>query len=68
MIDGGAGQVSAVHEIMAELGVETKGSTNVSWGTIYAPEQREGEVEIMSGDLSEQVKTLVDRLFEEKVI
>ncbi|MFT5196623.1 MAG: electron transfer flavoprotein beta subunit [Cellvibrionaceae bacterium] len=53
---------------MAELDVEVKGSTNVSWGTIYAPEQRAGAVEIMSGDLSEQVKTLVDRLFEEKVI
>ena len=53
---------------LGELGVEVKGSTNVSWGTIYAPAQREGEVEIMSGDLSEQVKSLVDRLYEEKVI
>ena len=53
---------------LAELGVEVKGSTNVNWGTIYAPEQREGAVEVMSGDLSGQVKDLVDRLYEEKVI
>lgn len=53
---------------LAELGVEASGSSNVNWGTIYAPAAREGEVEIMSGDLSAQVKALVDRLYEEKVI
>jgi len=53
---------------LAELGVEASGSSNVTWGTIYAPAAREGEVEIMSGDMSAQVKALVDRLYEEKVI
>ena len=53
---------------LAELGVEASGASNVNWGTIYAPAAREGEVEIMSGDVSAQVKALVDRLYEEKVI
>ncbi|MEM8858588.1 MAG: electron transfer flavoprotein subunit beta/FixA family protein [Chloroflexota bacterium] len=53
---------------LGELGVEASGGSNVNWGTIYAPAAREGEVEIMSGDLGAQVKGLVDRLYEEKVI
>ena len=53
---------------LADLGVDVKGSTNTSRQKVYAPPAREGEVELMDGDVSEQVSKLVERLFEEKVI
>ncbi len=54
----------------ADLGVDGvgKGAAKVDWSNVYTIPPREGEVEIMEGDLDEQVETLVDRLFAEKVI
>ena len=44
-------------------------ASKVDWSHVYALPAREGEVEIIDGDsVEERVATLVDRLFEEKVI
>jgi electron transfer flavoprotein beta subunit len=44
-------------------------ASRVDWSNIYEPPPRESEVEIIEADtIEEQVKILVDRLFEEKVI
>lgn len=44
-------------------------AARVDWGSVYSAPPREGAVEIISGDTVEaQVRQLVDRLFEEKVI
>lgn len=53
---------------LADLGVETKSDQSTSRVKVYAPAAREGEVEMMDGDVPAQVSALVDRLFEEKVI
>ncbi|MCK5920808.1 MAG: electron transfer flavoprotein subunit beta/FixA family protein [Methylococcales bacterium] len=44
-------------------------ASKVDWSHVYTLPTREGEVEMIDGDsVEEQVATLVDRLFEEKVI
>lgn len=44
-------------------------ASKVDWSHVYTIPPREGEVEIIEGDsVAEQVETLADRLFEEKVI
>lgn len=53
---------------LADLGVEVKGAPNVARLNIAAPEARVGDVELMDGSVDDQVKALVDRLFEDKVI
>lgn len=54
----------------ADLDVEGVGqaAAKVNWSNVYSIPPREGEVEIMEGDLEEQVDTLVEKLFAEKVI
>lgn len=54
----------------ADLDVEGVGSaaSKVDWSNVYTLPVREGEVELMEGELDEQVETLVEKLFEEKVI
>jgi electron transfer flavoprotein beta subunit len=52
--------------IEGEVGDE---ASKVDWSDVYAIPPREGSVEIIEADtIEEQVKILVDRLFEEKVI
>lgn len=55
----------------ADLDVQTAGddASKVDWSNIYEPPPRDTSVEIIEADtVQEQVKILVDRLFEEKVI
>lgn len=51
----------------ADLGVAVAGS-KVEWSKVYSLPVREGEVELMEGDVADQVADLVEKLFEEKVI
>jgi electron transfer flavoprotein beta subunit len=52
----------------ADLGV-SPGSPKTDWTDVYPMPPREGETEIIPGDsVEEQVRKLVDKLFEEKVI
>jgi electron transfer flavoprotein beta subunit len=45
------------------------GASKVDWSNVYAIPPRQGRVEMIEADtIEEQVKILVDRLFEEKVI
>jgi electron transfer flavoprotein beta subunit len=53
-------------EVSGDVGAS---ASKVDWSNVYAITPREGSVEIIQADtLEEQVKILVDRLFEEKVI
>ena len=56
----------------ADLTIEGEvgaGASKVDWSNVYAIPPRQGRVEIIEADtIEEQVKILVDRLFEEKVI
>ena len=56
----------------ADLAVDGEvgaGASQVDWSNVYGIPPREGSVEIIEADsVEEQVKILVDRLFEEKVI
>ena len=51
----------------ADLGVAGEAS-RVNWAHIYTPPVREGEVEMLTGTVQEQVEALVEKLFAEKVI
>jgi electron transfer flavoprotein beta subunit len=56
----------------ADLAIESEvggSASKVDWSNVYAIPPREGSVEIIeAGTIEEQVKILVDKLFEEKVI
>jgi electron transfer flavoprotein beta subunit len=54
---------------LAVDGVVGTAGSKVDWSHIYAMPPREGEVELITADsVEEQVRLLVDKLFEEKVI
>lgn len=54
---------------LGDVGPAGAGASKVDWSNVYAMPTRDGAVEIIEGDdVTEQVETLVDRLFEEKVI
>ncbi|MCA9867925.1 MAG: electron transfer flavoprotein subunit beta/FixA family protein [Anaerolineae bacterium] len=55
----------------ADVGVNEVGAAAAKsdWSSVYSPPPREGEVEIITADsVEEQVRILVNKLFEEKVI
>lgn len=53
---------------LGDVGPAGAGASKVDWSNVYALPARDGKVEMIEGDIDEQVETLVDRLFEEKVI